>query len=879
MNARVGGFRLVWSAALLVALMVPARSSAQAVPIGAGQAVNGQLQASDPVLQDGSHYDLYAFRGVAGQQIRVTMRSGVFDAYLSGGRMNGSSFVAESSDDDGAGGSDAQLTVTIGDSGSYVIRATSYEGGKTGSYTLMVEQVAAGGATAGGAAAASDGTTPIAAGQTIAGRLDATDPKLDDDSHYDVYVYRGRPGEAIVVTMRSSDFDAYLAGGTMAGASLDQDDSDDDGAGGTDARMSVTVGPTGLYAIRANSLESDVTGAYTLMIQATAGAGNTAAGGVRTIRAGEVANGRLAASDPRLSDDSYYHAYRLSGAAGEKFLITLTSDDFDAFLRWGRDSGGSFESLEYDDDSAGGTNARLEVTLASAGTYTIHANSYGADATGAYTLSVEGVGGGSNLPQLRVGQTTNGSLAASDPVLSDNSHYKLYVYQGRAGEQVLVTMRSGAFDAYLHTGRMVGGGFESEETDDDGGGGTDSQILATVGSSGTLTVQANSLTAGETGAFTLSVEPVGTARGGGGSTGPAGQRRVASGERVQGSLRTGDPMLADSSFYNQFVYAGNPGDRVRITLRSSAFDAFLRWGRVDGQTFELDDSDDDGAGGTDAQLDVTVAGTGVYAFQVNSYEGGKTGAYEVSVERLTGQVESEPTQPPAGQGGKWLPAYLETMNTSWRSIGNRVKQQGVLEEISALLNQRFTMPRNVPIRLTECDEVNAFYSPSEGTVSFCYEMLAYLANAFVRDGQWTQEQQEDVLGAVRFILMHEIGHALVDVLDLPITGREEDVADQLAVVMLVEGGEKGANAALAGASALQPASTSFDDTDFADEHSLGPVRLFNVACWIYGSEPRKYQWMVAQGVLPEDRAARCPSEYERMSKAWYRLLAPHSAGF
>src|SRR5262245_2559494 len=143
MYARLHGVSLHWLAAVLGALALPAGTAAQAVPISAGEAVNGQLQASDPALADGSHYDLYAFRGVAGQRIRITLRSGAFDAYLSGGRMNGTTFVAESSDDDGAGGTDAQLTITIGDSGSYTIRASSYEGGKTGAYTLMVEQVAA----------------------------------------------------------------------------------------------------------------------------------------------------------------------------------------------------------------------------------------------------------------------------------------------------------------------------------------------------------------------------------------------------------------------------------------------------------------------------------------------------------------------------------------------------------------------------------------------------------------------------------------------------------------------------------------------------------------------------------------------------------------
>lgn len=46
-----------------------------------------------------------------------------------------------------------------------------------------------------------------------------------------------------------------------------------------------------------------------------------------------------------------------------------------------------------------------------------------------------------------------------------------------------------------------------------------------------------------------------------------------------------------------------------------------------------------------------------------------------------------------------------------------------------------------------------------------------------------------------------------------------------------------------------------------------------MACWIYGSDPAKYAGIVANGVLPRARAQRCPGEYERLSKAWMRLLS------
>ena len=37
--------------------------------------------------------------------------------------------------------------------------------------------------------------TPIAAGQTISGRLDTSDGRLTDDSYFDLYEYRGQAGE------------------------------------------------------------------------------------------------------------------------------------------------------------------------------------------------------------------------------------------------------------------------------------------------------------------------------------------------------------------------------------------------------------------------------------------------------------------------------------------------------------------------------------------------------------------------------------------------------------------------------------------------------------------------------------------------------------
>jgi hypothetical protein len=730
----------------------------------------------------------------------------------------------------------------------------------------------------------------IQAGQTVNGRLEASDPRLPDDSHYDQYVYRGRAGERIVITLRSGDFDAFLHWGTLSGRDFEMLEVDDDGGGGTDSRLEVTVGSGGTFAIRANSLGGGETGAYTLSVQA-AGSGpapspnptprpGPGAQG-RTIRAGQTVNGRITSADPELGDGSNYQQWLYEGRAGEQVVVTLASADFDAFLRWGRMSGGAYEHIGYDDDGAGGTDSRLTVTLDRAGTYAFQANTFGPGMTGSYTLSVRSTGAGesapSGVPTLTLGSTVQGQLRASDPKLPDDSHYHQYVYRGRPGERVLVTMRSTDFDTYLLGGTLAGGEFQYEQHDDDSGGGTDAQLVATVGPSGVYAVQANSYGAGMTGRYAITVQPVGA--GPRPAPTPAGARTIAAGQTQRGTLRAGDPMLSDSSYYHEYHVQGTPGDRLEITLASSDFDTYLRWGRVAGGNFAEEAYDDDGGGGTNSRLEVTLGGSGSYAVHANAFFPGTTGAYTLTVREL-GAGTPAPTQAersPSSLTGKWMHAYVEPQMPRHRPLGTRMQQSRALEGVVDALNAQFPMPRNVNVRMDQCGVVNAFYSPRDGAITFCYEMLEHLAGVFAGGSvDWTQEQRDAVEGAYTFIMMHEVGHALIHQLDLPVTGREEDAVDQLATVTLISGGDKGAQAALAGALSLQPGrGHTFDESDYAGEHSLGPQRLYNVMCWIYGSDPAKYAAIVTNGSLPRDRAVRCANEWERMSKAWQRILEPH----
>lgn len=229
--------------------------------------------------------------------------------------------------------------------------------------------------------------------------------------------------------------------------------------------------------------------------------------------------------------------------------------------------------------------------------------------------------------------------------------------------------------------------------------------------------------------------------------------------------------------------------------------------------------------------------------------------------------------------GKFVVEYLPVKNEAYAALQQELRKGRVLEGIVSDLNDTFVLPKDVRVNFSECGQANAFYDPNERRIAMCYELIESFYDVFREEESNEDELDDAVVGATVFVLFHELGHALIDVLDLPVTGKEEDAVDQLSLFMLTDGTDEGEKAALDGARALLLAAssdaTSVDDLPFWDEHSLGQQRFYNIICGVYGQNPQKYAALVEEGVLPEERAERCEGEYAQIEKSWIRLLAPH----
>lgn len=200
-----------------------------------------------------------------------------------------------------------------------------------------------------------------------------------------------------------------------------------------------------------------------------------------------------------------------------------------------------------------------------------------------------------------------------------------------------------------------------------------------------------------------------------------------------------------------------------------------------------------------------------------------------------------------------------------------------LKETAEALNKSFSLPHDIFIGFDNCDEANAFYDPERKKVTVCYELAEDLYDAFRKDFKTDEQVEDAVTNATTFIFYHELGHALVDAYDLPITGREEDAVDQLSVYLLADGTQEGEQMVLdAAVSFSKQASGELDESAFADEHSLDQQRYYNIICLLYGQNEEKFASLVKDGTLPESRAARCSDEFTRVERAWDALLAPYT---
>ncbi|MBS2037108.1 hypothetical protein JST97_19120 [bacterium] len=197
-----------------------------------------------------------------------------------------------------------------------------------------------------------------------------------------------------------------------------------------------------------------------------------------------------------------------------------------------------------------------------------------------------------------------------------------------------------------------------------------------------------------------------------------------------------------------------------------------------------------------------------------------------------------------------------------------------IQVLMDVISGEFKLPRNMDVVFAETGVVNAWYDPEHHAVVMAYDFVEFMIKDAVQNKANQQEAIEYATGAILFTLMHEMGHALIGEMDVPVVGREEDAADEFATMILLDCGPQGHQILGATMDWFYAMSRNQKDLVFWDEHSLDQQRLYNILLLMYGHSPDAYGQLVSS-VVPKNRMAKALHEYKIKEHRWDKLLKPY----
>jgi Putative metallopeptidase len=236
-------------------------------------------------------------------------------------------------------------------------------------------------------------------------------------------------------------------------------------------------------------------------------------------------------------------------------------------------------------------------------------------------------------------------------------------------------------------------------------------------------------------------------------------------------------------------------------------------------------------------------------------------------------------QAAAARANRVSVSYVPPKNARHQVIYEQLQEVDFLEKLQQFLAP-FRLPRALLVKVAGCDgDANAFYE--KDVITVCYEYIEQLRKTMPAETTLAGVTPLDALaGPLIDTCLHEFAHALFEMLELPVLGREEDAADQVSAYIMLQLGKVEARRLIGGvAHAYQTEAEAVTAppamTHFADVHGTPAQRFYNVLCIAYGADKQLFGYVVERGYLPKERAEDCEDEYRQVARAYEKLIGPH----
>lgn len=240
----------------------------------------------------------------------------------------------------------------------------------------------------------------------------------------------------------------------------------------------------------------------------------------------------------------------------------------------------------------------------------------------------------------------------------------------------------------------------------------------------------------------------------------------------------------------------------------------------------------------------------------------------------------EPTEP---ESGHFILKFITPEDKTQRDIKVAFENAGDFQTIIKVVNATLFLPYNVTVKFMSGE--GPLYRPDTKTIQMPYEDMILISNMYF--ARYPKAKDEDmfdfVLKSEIWSFYHELAHALIDAYKLPIVGKEEEAADDLAVIIALEYTEDGYKIAMDSAELWDLFSKSdnkeVQESAYWDEHALNPQRFYNIVCLAYGKFPKEVSEGIKSNELLtsfiKEKGPFCAAEYKRTLRAWTQLLTPY----
>lgn len=224
------------------------------------------------------------------------------------------------------------------------------------------------------------------------------------------------------------------------------------------------------------------------------------------------------------------------------------------------------------------------------------------------------------------------------------------------------------------------------------------------------------------------------------------------------------------------------------------------------------------------------------------------------------------TTTPAPETGEVRIVYRAVPH-GFEPLQDTLRKSGRLEAAADQVEKVAGLPADVTVLVKSCKD-GTQYLVEANRVEFCIQDFAEVRKVMKDAGE--KNLMESVLADAAATLLHEMAHAVIDLRNLPITGREEDAADQFAVWQAVEG-LRDPDVVLSQAFEYGLSQSLYEQAD-DDAHSFDGQREANLLCWLYGSDPQTWEHLVDDDPLTENRAELCVDEWDLLVHGWTTIL-------